>query len=80
VSYRYAGDGRGTLRGRSLVTKPGKFGTLYLYRVEYRGAERDPAAPELHVNVWAYDPEHATEKVADEDQGWEVLSTRRLYE
>ena len=46
------------------VTKPGKHGTLYLYRYEYFDPQ-DPAFPRTSNNVWAYDAEHAAEKIAD---------------
>ena len=78
---RYKGDGRGKIpKGARPVTKPGKHGTLYRYRVVYRGVEHDPAAPAFDACVWAYDEEHALEKLTDPDQGWEAVSAARLYE
>lgn len=46
------------------VTKPGRHGTLYLYRYEYRDPQ-DIGFPRTRNNVWAYDAEHAVEKIAD---------------
>lgn len=81
MTRRYQGDGRGKIpKGMRPRTKPGRYGTLYRYRVAYRGEERDPAAPDFDTFVWAYDEEHALEKVTDPDQGWEALSASRLYE
>lgn len=60
------------------VSKPGKHGTLYLYRVSYcdgvetcdgMRATPDPAAPPMYVDVWAYDTEHAMEKVDSPEEG-----------
>lgn len=68
------------------ITKPGKHGTLYLYRVTYcDGIEGpdgmcprpDPACTEMSVRVYAYNEEHALEKVDSPDEGWVALSATR---
>lgn len=58
-------------------TKPGKYGTLYLYEIEYTD-DTDPSGFGTdHVRYWAYDPEHAIDKwynSADGDCGWRLLT------
>lgn len=78
---RYVGDGRGpvTRGGKKPITKQGAHGTLYRYRVAYKGTENDPGAPPFAMCVWAYDEEHALEKVTDPDQGWLATSAGRVY-
>ena len=77
---------RGTSRSRTaraaprpFVKKPGKHGTLYLFRVGYRGEEDDPGAPVLASNIWAYSADHAAEKFYDgaELEGWYITSINK---
>ena len=57
------------------LTKPGAHGTLRLYAVGYADAcERDNNGVQY---VYAYDPDHAWEKVEDPEGGWTVTSVRR---
>lgn len=69
------------------ITKPGKYGTLYLYRVTYcdgtdgpdgMRANPDPSCPEQSVRVYAYDEEHALYLVDSPDEGWTATSATRV--
>lgn len=46
------------------INKPGRYGTLYLYRYEYKDPN-DIGYPQTASNVWAYDASHAVEKIHD---------------
>jgi len=63
------------------VTKPGRHGTLYLFRIRYKD-RWDPAFGEDVWRTWAYDSEHAQDRFheADEDEGWEILSIEKVRE
>lgn len=66
---------RGRGAGRRSITKPGRHGTLYLYRIVYQ----DFPGPVLDVHFWAYSREHAEERFwgPGEDLDWEILSIER---
>lgn len=55
------------------LTKPGKYGPLYCYRVTYRDVS---GSPEFKQSLWAYSPEHMREKFygAIDADGWEIVS------
>lgn len=57
-------------------TKPGLFGTLYLYRITYTDDSPEPSGfGEATCEVWAYNAEHAREKFFDtDDEGWRILA------
>lgn len=54
-------------------TKPGKYGTLYHYVVEYN---RDDGLPS-YWRTWAYNLEHALEKFYDDPGEWTALRVGR---
>lgn len=63
------------------ITKPGKHGTLYLYRIVYRNDGPD----DLQRFTWrtyAYDTEHALNKFYDgpADDGWKAVSIARAQQ
>ena len=56
-----------------MITKPGKHGTLKLYRIAYHddGNKYNDGIS----RVWAYDEDHAIEKFYDsDDTGWVIAS------
>lgn len=60
------------------TSKPGKYGTLHLYRIVYRDAG-DMGCPDFSMRVWAYTAEHAEDKFNDsDDTGWTVLRVERV--
>jgi hypothetical protein len=60
------------------VTKPGKHGTLYLFRVTYEDAG-DPGFGRDAVRLWAYDAEHAIDRFHDydDDPDWRIVSVTK---
>lgn len=66
------------------MTKPGKYGTLFLYRVRYQGP--DPCQGEIAYRVWAYNEEHAQLKWEESfDSDWDreqstLVSIERVRE
>lgn len=50
------------------TTKPGKYGTLHLYRITYHDSI-DPCFGSDASRVWAYNEEHAREKFLDSSYG-----------
>ena len=56
----------------SPTSRPGKHGTLYLFRVRYSPDGELCAPGEFSWTCWAYDEEHAQERWDDgnEDQGY----------
>lgn len=69
---------RKPLRER-FVSKPGRDGTLYLFRVEYTD-QHDPAFGKDVIRLWAYDTNHAEERFVESEDadGWKVLSVERV--
>jgi hypothetical protein len=61
------------------VTKPGKYGTLYRYKVIYTDAS-DPAFGQMEWFTWAYNLEDAEERFYDSDEGFKVLSISHVHE
>jgi hypothetical protein len=58
---------------KTYVTKSGKHGTLYLYRLTYRDS-LDPGCPTFSAQLWAYSAEHAVEGFQDaDDPSWEIV-------
>jgi hypothetical protein len=61
------------------VSKPGQYGTLYLYAYEYTCAH-DQGCPVFKGQKWGYDSEHVylwwSESAAED--GWELLSVKRV--
>lgn len=55
------------------ATKPGKHGTLRLYRIVYR--DEDPACPDFTSLVWRYNEEHARESFVESIDGdsWQIV-------
>ena len=56
-------------------SKPGKHGTLWLYRITYR--DDSPGSPTFSGAWWAYDEAHALERFHDSDDGdtgWKIVS------
>ena len=65
-------------------SKPGKFGTLYLYEVRFRD-RTDPDNPFDRGRYWAYDADHAVDRfyeslIADDGEFFTVLSVSRVKE
>lgn len=53
------------------ITKPGRYGTLYRFKIQYTAGEGSPV---FLWRTWAYDAEHAWEKWHDcnaFEPGWE---------
>lgn len=48
-------------------TKPGRYGTLYLWNITI--APLDPGQPNYDVTRWAYSIEHAWERAIEEIEG-----------
>jgi hypothetical protein len=61
-----------------MTTKPGKYGTLYLFAVTI--IPTDPGQLRYEVKRWAYDTDHAFERVAEEMDDWgdDVGPVRRV--
>jgi hypothetical protein len=59
--------------GLTMQTKPGKHGTLKLFRIAYRDGA---GCPTFTQTCWAYDREHAEERFLDapDADGWEIIS------
>lgn len=66
----------------SLVSKPGKYGTLYLFEITYRSDTDTEGREPLKGRWWGYDIDHAEERFydSDPDAGWVALSARRVQE
>jgi hypothetical protein len=64
------------------MSKAGEHGTLYAYSIEYNdGPHGDPGFPPgMRVNKWAYTPEHALEKFAENDDGFVAVKIARMLE
>jgi hypothetical protein len=61
----------------TLITKPGKHGTLYLFRITYRDSGEAADFP-FPWCTWAYSAEHAEEKFYDsDDDGWRISNINR---
>ncbi len=69
----------GTGASESPVTKRGQHGTLYLYKIEYKGKD-DPASPVFDMRIWAYNLEHAEDKFygGADSEGWTIISLTRV--
>ena len=52
------------------ATKPGKYGTLYLYQIAYCDVSDSTIA--FSTRIWAYDSEHAIDKFYSGEEGWRV--------
>lgn len=64
------------------VKKPGKYGTLYLFRLVYRD-KGDFASPDFTWQTWAYNFEHAEDKFFEstpDDQGWKIVHLEKVRE
>jgi hypothetical protein len=59
------------------TTKPGMYGTLYLYRIVYR--DLDPGCPDFTTRRWAYCEEDAIDAFNDgpDAEGWLFVSITR---
>jgi hypothetical protein len=59
-----------------MTTKPGKHGTLKLYRVTYD--DGPGGMPATSYTTWAYDYDHALDKWYDgnEDEGFHLVSIK----
>lgn len=63
---------------RKILSKPGRHGTLYRFRIVYK-QRGDDACPEFTWSTWAYDVEHAADRFnADDDDAWEIVSVERV--
>jgi hypothetical protein len=62
-------------------TKPGQYGTLYLYAVTYTDPS-DFAIGELVQRIWAYNIEHALDRFygSEDADGWKALRVARVLE
>jgi hypothetical protein len=60
-----------------MTTKPGKHGTLKLYRVTYDDGPGS-GMPEMTYLTWAYDWDHAQEKWFDgaDEEGFRLVSIK----
>ena len=63
------------------VTKPGRHGTLYRFKIIYR-SDHDPGFGQDEWFTWAYDVEHAEDKFyeSDDDGWWRIVSTSKVRE
>jgi hypothetical protein len=64
------------------VTKPGRYGTLYLYAVTYRD-RYDPGFGEGHIRLWGYNLEDVEDRFYDdssdqEGDGFVIVSIARF--
>ncbi len=63
------------------TTKPGKYGTLHLFSVEY--VDNCDAFNTGAQRIWAYNWEHAEEKFYDsceDDDGWRATAVKKVRE
>ncbi len=67
-------------RGKCFKAKPGKYGTLYLYRITY--CDIWEKWPEFTCTRWAYDKTHAEMKFieSNEDDCWEMVDSPERVE
>lgn len=61
------------------ITKPGAHGMLYRYAITYTDRS-DYGCGELVWATWAYNLEHAEEKFYANEEGWTIISLRRVVE
>ena len=61
------------------VSKPGKYGTLFLYTVTYTDPG-DPGFGEDTWRTWAYSLEHAEDNFYDNDDGFRALTIQRVHD
>lgn len=61
------------------VTKPGTYGTLYLYLVRYTDT-RDDCCPTFQQRMWAYNLEHVEDRFysSEDADGWKIVSIERV--
>lgn len=61
------------------TTKPGLYGTLYLFKITYTDDSPEPNGfGEATCKLWAYDYEHARERFVDsDDEGWRILNIKK---
>lgn len=65
---------------QAFVSKPGRHGTLYRFRIRYTDVA-DPCCMPDDWYVWAYNAEHAEQKFFDsDDDGWKILGIERVRE
>lgn len=59
------------------TSKPGKHGTLHLFKVVYRDTcDADNTGV---VRLWGYDAEHVRERFHEgDDDGWEIVKISRV--
>lgn len=61
------------------VTKPGKDGTLYLFRVEYHDPNDDGFVPSV-VCSWGYSAEHVQDKWDGDGDGFVITKISKCKE
>lgn len=68
---------------RTPITRPGKYGRLYLYRVTYEDSPVLPGEVGYRdaYRTWAYDSEHAEQKFLSgpDADGWRIIAIERVY-
>ena len=60
-------------------TKPGKYGTLYLYEITYTDSS-DAGCGEMTARVWRYSLEHVVDAFdqSHDSDGWNLLRAARV--
>lgn len=58
------------------TTKPGKYGTLYLHRIEYK-EPIDSGFPIAVSYMYAYSIEHVQDEWSGVEEGFEIVSVKR---
>lgn len=65
-----------TVTKQGHTTKPGKHGTLFLHRIEYKD-HHDDCFPIAVSYMWAYSVEHVQDEWSGIDEGFEIVSVKR---
>jgi len=60
------------------MSKPGKYGTLYLFTVSYNDPT-DPAFGTQTYQTWAYNAEHVSDKFYENEfnSGWDIVAIKK---
>jgi hypothetical protein len=62
------------------ITKPGQYGTLYLYEMSYTDPSDRVMFGVRQTRLFAYNEEHAVDKwVESEETGFELVAVKRAH-
>ncbi len=60
-----------------MTSKPGRYGTLFLFHVTYTCCADPDGFGRQRTSVWAYDSEDAEYRFDGDEEGWLILSVTR---